>query len=129
MKRRQVGLAGIVVLVALFAVGTFHGQEHSAGQQAKQPKAMSSMDGAVFCPMKSTGQLCNHGTAYLLKLTGAKRQSWTEIANRYNKAVEAATKQLLQEAKVGLSPEQLELVEKWFSRGLNPEINRLLATK
>jgi len=129
MNGRQIGLVGIAVLVALFAVGTFHGQEHSAGQQAKQVKAMPSMDGAVFCPMKSTGQLCNHGTADLLQLTGAKRQRWTEAANRYNKAVDAATKQLLEEATAELSPEELALVEMWFAKGLNPEINRLLAAK
>jgi len=132
MMQRTIAFAGTAVLATLFGIGIVLGQEHSAGHQAKQPEdksAMPDMSQAIFCPMKSTGQLCHHGTADLLKLTGAKRQQWTEAANRYNKAVEAATKQLLEEAKTTLSPEELALVEKWFAKGLNPEINRLLATQ
>ena len=133
MEAIRVGLASFVVF-ALLGVATFYGQEHGAGQQSKMdmPKMdMSKMDrpGTVFCPGMSTGQLCPMGTVNTLKLTGAKKQKWTEAANRYNKAVDAATKQLLEDSKTTLSPEEYAQVEKWFAEGLNPEINRLLAAK
>ena len=129
MRQRQVTLAYVGALAALLAVSTLYAQEHSAGHQAKTAQGTPSMSGAIFCPAKSTGQLCDHGTADVLKLSGAKRQSWTEAANRFNQTVEAATKQLLKDAKPTLSPEEYAQVEKWFAKGLNPEINRLLATK
>jgi len=131
MKKIGVGLASVAVF-ALLGVVTFYGQEHRAGQHAQQTAgsgSSSGMSGTIFCPAKSTGQLCDHGTVDVLKVSGAKRQSWSEAANRYNKSVEAATKQLLQDAKATLSPEQYAQVEKWFAKGLNPEINRLLTAK
>lgn len=131
MKRREVKLASVIFLGLLFASGTFYAQEQ-AGQHAQHTRGTSSatnMSGAIFCPAKSTGQLCDHGSADVLKVTGAKRQNWSEAANRYNKAVEAAQKQLLEDAKTALSPEEYAQVEKWFAKGLNPEINRLLAAK
>lgn len=129
MKWSRVITVSTIVLAVSFVVITLPAQEHGGGQNAKHSAASSSMSEAIFCPTKSTGQLCNHGTADVLKLSGTKRQQWTEAVNRYNKAVEAATKQLLQESKGSLSPEELALVEKWFAKGLNPEINRLLAAK
>lgn len=127
MKWNVLTVAGVAVLGALFGIGMLFGQEH-AGHHAQQ-QGTSSMAGAIFCPAKSTGQLCNHGSADVLKLSGAKRQSWTDAADRYNKSVEAATKQLLEDAKSTLSPEEYAQIEKWFAKGLNPEINRLLAAK
>lgn len=129
MKMIRVGLAG-VVLLGLISVGVFYGQEqYSAAQQHKMDMSKAEGSGTVFCPMKSTGELCRMGTVNTLKVTGAKKQSWTEAVNRYNKAVDAATKQLLEDSKTTLSPEQYAQVEKWFAKGLNPEINRVLAAK
>ena len=94
MKQRTMAFAATAVLATLFGFGIALGQEHSAGHQAKQPEGkspMPDMSQAIFCPMKSTGLLCSHGTADVLKLNGAKRDRWMEAANRYSKAVEAAT--------------------------------------
>lgn len=73
--------------------------------------------------------LCNHGTADLLKLSGSKREQWTKIANRYNERVEAATQDLLKEAKTLLSPEELAQVQNWLDKARNAELNKLLAAK
>jgi hypothetical protein len=63
-----------------------------------------------------------------LSVTGDKRDQWVAAARRYNKAVDAATVQLLEDAKGILSPEEQRLVESWFTKGLlNPQINRLIA--
>ena len=128
MKAIRVGLASFVVF-ALLGVAVFYGQAHGAGQQSKMDMSKKDHSGTVFCPGMSTGKLCPMGTVNTLKLTGAKKQKWTEAANRYNKAVDAATKQLLEDSKTTLSPEEYAQVEKWFAKGLNPEINRLLAAK
>jgi hypothetical protein len=128
LKQIGVGLAG-VVLFGLMSAGVSYGQAHGAGQQSKMNMSKMDMSGTVFCPGMSTGKLCPMGTVNTLKLTGAKKQKWTEAANRYNKAVDAATKQLLEDSKTTLSPKEYAQVEKWFAKGLNPEINRLLAAK
>ena len=104
MEWRNAIPVSMIVLAVLFSVIVLQAQEHSAGQHGTHGAASSSMSEAIFCPAKSTGQLCNHGTADVLKLSGAKRDKWTEAANRYNRAVDAATKQLLEEAKSELCP-------------------------
>lgn len=123
MKAIRVGLASLAVFV-LLSIANSYGQGHDARQHAK-----SEVVGEVFCPAKPTGQLCGHGTADLLKLSGEKRQKWAEAVGRYNKAVAAATKQLLEDSKPVLSPEEYAQVEKWFAKGLNAGINRLVAAK
>src|SRR6266481_5778372 len=60
----------------------------------------------VFCPAKSTGQLCGHGTAARLKLDGQNRERWNAVVRRYNEQVENAQKQLIEEARPFLTPEQ-----------------------
>ena len=80
----------------------------------------------VFCEGLSAGQLCLHGTVGVLDLQGGKRDRWSEIGRQYNKAVDTATKQFLQEAKTTLSPEEFARVEKWFDKGLNTVLNQLL---
>ena len=70
----------------------------------------------VFCEGLSAGQLCLLGTADVLKLQGAKKDRWNEISRQYNNAVDAATKELLQEAKATLSLEEFTRVETWFDR-------------
>lgn len=115
-------LASAFAAVVLLVGVTLSAQEN-AGQQAGQKRS------EVFCSAKKTGQLCNHGTADLLKLSGSKRERWTEIANRYNKSVETATKDLLTEAKAVLSPEEFAQVETWLDKARNAELNKLLAAK
>ncbi len=77
-----------------------------------------------------TGQLCP-GNADMFKLSGPKKQAYLEALNSYNKAVAAASKQFLADAKTkaGLSEAELALAQSWFAEGLNPEINKILAAK
>jgi hypothetical protein len=133
MKRSTLGVVVTTVLIALFAARTFHAQEHGAGQQGKMDMSkMTDASGApeIFCSHRGTGQLCP-GNAEMFNLSGAKKERYEEALNNYNKAVEAAQKQFLADAKqkVGLSQAELALTESWFAVGLNPEINKILATK
>lgn len=133
MKRSTVGLLVTAVLIALFAVGTLHAQEHPAVPQGKIDMSKttdSSGQPEIFCSHMGTGQLCP-GNAQMFNLSGAKKERYEEALNNYNKAVAAAQKQFLADAKdkVGLSQAELALAETWFAVGLNPEINKILATK
>ncbi|MCZ6750641.1 MAG: hypothetical protein O7E51_02295 [Acidobacteria bacterium] len=136
MNPAIVRLASLFVLTLLLAGGTAYAQEHEgqkhegmSHEKSSATKTSSETPPTIFCPTMTTGQLCSHGTADALKLSGAKRESWVAAARRYNKAVDAATKQLQEDMKSALTPEQLALVELWFAEGLNPEINRILAAK
>ncbi len=131
MNQATVRLASLFVLTLFLAGGTAYAQEHEGMNHEKSSatKTVSEAPPTIFCPTMTTGQLCSHGTADALKLSGAKREGWVAAARRYNKAVEAATKQLQKDVKSSLTPEQAALVELWFAEGLNPEINRILATK
>ena len=133
MKLSRVKLPFLIALLALFASGTFYAQEHGAGQHSKMDMSkMTDASGApeIFCPMMGTGQLCP-GNAQMFKLSGARKERYEEALNNYNKAVAAAQKQFLADvkAKAELSPTELALTESWLAVGLNPEINKILATK
>jgi len=118
----------MTVLVALFSAGTFYAQEHG-GASAKEGHAKSDAP-EIFCSHMGTGQLCP-GNAQMFNLSGAKKERYEGALNSYNKAVGAAQKQFLADAKdkVGLSPAELALTESWFAVGLNPEINKILSAK
>ena len=62
-----------------------------------------------------------------LSLEGAKREACVAAARRYNRAVDEA-KHLLSDADSLLTPKEKEEVERWFEKGLNPQINQLLST-
>jgi hypothetical protein len=133
MKRLTPGLVCMTVLMASIAVGTFYAQEHGAGEQGKMDMSKAADTSGmpeIFCSRKGTGQLCP-GNAQMFSLSGAKKERYEEALNNYNKTVEAAQKQFLADAKqkVGLSQAELALTETWFAVGLNPEINKILATK
>jgi hypothetical protein len=115
------------VLMTLFA-GTFYAQDH-AGAKTKEVQAKSGAP-EIFCGHMKTGQLCS-GNAQMFKLSAAQKEQYTQALNRYNKAVGESQKQFLEDAKtkVGLSETELALAESWFAEGLNPEINKILATK
>lgn len=128
MKRLPVGAIPVTALMLLFAVGT------SYAQQRAQPGGPGAAVAAaevpeVFCSHLGTGQLCP-GNARMFNLSGAQKERYLEALNAYNKTVEAASKQFLEDAKakVKLEPAQLVVAEKWFAVGLNPEINKILAT-
>jgi hypothetical protein len=133
MKRSNLRVLVTAVLIALFAVGTFHAQEHPAAHQDKMDMSKmkdSSSTPEIFCSRMGTGQLCP-GNAQMFNLSGARKEQYEEALNNYNKAVAAAQKQFLSDAKdkVGLSQAELALAETWFAVGLNPEINKILAAK
>jgi len=133
MKQLNLRMLIIAVLFALFAVGTFYAQEHPAAHQDKMDMSKmtdSTSQPEIFCSRLGTGQLCP-GNAQMFHLSGAKKERYEEALNNYNKAVGAAQKQFLADAKnkVGLSQAELALAETWFAVGLNPEINKILATK
>jgi hypothetical protein len=126
MKRSTVGL--MTALMIGLAVGTVYAQQHAGGTSAKTGDVVE-----VFCDHMGTGQLCagSNATAKLFNLSGAKKDRYIEAINTYNKAVAAASKQFLEDAKakVGLEPAQLAVAETWFTVGLNPEINKIIAVE
>lgn len=124
--------AGVIpmaaVLTLIVCCGTFYAQDRvGASAKAAQAKAEAS---EIFCGHMKTGQLCP-GNAQMFKLSAAQKEQYAQALNNYNKAVGEAQKKFLEDAKtkVGLSEVELALAESWFAEGLNPEINRILATK
>jgi hypothetical protein len=124
MKR----LLSMTVLVALLAAGTFYAQERSA-TGVKDAPAKSGVP-EIFCGHMKTGQLCS-GNAQMFKFSATQKEQYAQALNSYNKAVGEAQKLFLEDAKnkVGLSETELALAASWFAEGLNPEINKILATK
>ncbi len=129
MKRLTVGAISVTVLTILFAFGASYAQQRTEHGGASAPVEVLE----VFCNHLGTGQLCpgSNATAKLFNLSGAKKDRYIEAINTYNKAVAAASKQFLEEAKakVGLEPAQLAVAETWFTVGLNPEINKIIAVE
>ena len=121
MKLRRLRVVPVIALAVVSAAGTFYAQEH-ADHKSHVPQ--------VFCNRMKTGQLCS-GNAQMFKLSEAQKEQYTQALKSYNKAVGEAQKQFLEDAKtkVGLSEAELALAESWFAVGLNPEINKILATK
>jgi hypothetical protein len=126
----------LAAFIATLTWGTLFAQEHpagheqhGAGRQSTQPQAAPAAEPKeIFCPTMKTGQLCSHGTADTLGLEGVKREAWIAAARRYNRAVDEATKHLLSDADSLLTPQEKAEVERWFAKGLNPQINQLLET-
>ena len=112
-------------LVLAFATGA--GVLLAQGQALKQQAEQKAPE--VFCDGLSTGQLCLSNAPKVLKLDDAQKQRWTEAARQYNKAVDAATKQFLEQSKPVLSPGQFTTMQKWFDMGLNPVLNQVLSTQ
>src|SRR5262245_51956837 len=86
-----IGLIGALVAFASYAQQHDQVGQHNAAQG-------STDDLAIFCPTMKTGQLCTHGSANVLGLSGAKQEKWIEIARKYDRAVDAATLQLFKDA-------------------------------
>jgi hypothetical protein len=81
-------------------------------------KASASRDPSrppVFCPVKSAGQLCDHGTAAILNLKGEKRAQWYRMVEEYNRTVQSAQNRFVEQARKVLPPDQLVQVQKWFA--------------
>lgn len=126
MKLKNLKVVFLIALAALLAAVPFYAQDHG---KAKETHAKSDVP-EIFCSHMGTGQLCP-GNAQMFKLSDTQKQQYSQALNAYNKAVAAASKQFLEDAKtmVGLSETELALAQSWFAEGLNPEINKILATK
>ncbi len=126
MKLKNLRVVFPIALAALLAAVPFCAQDHG---KAKETHAKSDVP-EIFCSHMGTGQLCP-GNAQMFKLSDTQKQQYSQALNAYNKAVAAASKQFLEDAKtkVGLSETELALAQSWFAEGLNPEINKILATK
>jgi hypothetical protein len=83
----------------------------------------------VFCNTMQAGALCPTGTVGILKLSGPRAQQWLDAVGKYNAAVEAAARQLKADAKTMLTPNQMTELDRWLAKGLNPEVNKILASR
>src|SRR6266853_3403657 len=122
MRPTRTIVCGLVLaFVTSAGVLLAHGQtpKPQSGQRATE----------VFCDGLSTGQLCLSNAPRVLKLDEAQTQRWTEAARQYNKAVDAATKQFLEQSKPVLSPAQFASMQTWFDMGLNPVLNQVLSSQ
>jgi len=122
MKTTKATVCGLVLA---FAAGA--GILLAQGQAPKQQVEQKAPE--VFCDGLSPGQLCLSNAPKVLRLDDAQKQRWTEAARQYNKAVDAATKQFLEQSKPILSPGQFASMQKWFDAGLNPVLNQVLSTQ
>jgi hypothetical protein len=130
MQRLTARLIPMAAVLTLVTVETFYAQEHAGHEASAKDIHAKSYVPEIFCSHMGTGQLCP-GNAQMFKLSAAQKEQYSQALNNYNKAVAAASKQFLADAKdrVGLSSAELALAESWFAVGLNPEINKILATK
>ena len=114
-------------LSGTLAFATGAGVLLAEGQAPKQQVEKKAPE--VFCDGLSPWQLCLSNAPKVLRLDDAQKQRWTEAARQYNKAVDAATKQFLEQSKPILSPGQFATMQKWFDAGLNPVLNQVLSTQ
>lgn len=118
MNQRQCQILSRIVLVLLFltAGGSLIPVLGQCGPP--RPKPATSQDPSrnpVFCPVKSVGQLCDHGTAAILKLKGEKRAQWYRMVQEYNRAVQSAQDRFVEQARSVLPPVEYAQVQKWFA--------------
>lgn len=111
----------VVVGIAAVAAASADAQSSTAAQNQNATARQE-----VFCEGMSAGQLCPTGSGAVLRLEGAKKERWLAAANKYNQAVDAATKAFLADAKTTLSPQEFAQVEKWFDKNLNVLMNQQL---
>ncbi len=116
---------GIAISVVGLSLATLDARQRPAGQQGAAPAAAPE----VFCNTMQAGALCPTGTVSILKLSGPKVQQWLDAVGKYNEAVEAATRQLKADSKGVLTPAQLSELDRWMDKGINPEVNKLLASR
>lgn len=118
----RLGIAITIVGLSLAALDAR--QRPAERQQSAAPPVPE-----VFCNTMQAGALCPTGTVSVLKLSGPKVQQWMDAVGKYNAAVDNATKQLRADAKSILTPAQLAELDRWMDKGINPEVNRILASR
>ena len=121
---RTIFRLSIAVLVAGMSLATL-----DAGQRPAAQSTPATAAPEVFCNSMQAGTLCPTGTVSILKLSGPKVQQWLDLVNKYNEAVETATKQLKADSKSVLTPAQMSELDRWMEKGINPEVNKILASR
>lgn len=131
MKSKAITIVLLMGLMVFAATLVSYAQQHDHAAPTNQAGSSDAeqKDIDIFCSTMKTGQLCTHGTANNLGLSGRKQEQWVELARKYNKAVDAATLQLFKDADGVLTPAQLTQLKAWFAVGLNPQINQILYSK
>ena len=107
----------LVIAVASLSLATLHARQ----KPAAAPE--------VFCNTMQAGALCPTATVSILKLSGPNVQKWIDAIGKYNAAVENATRQLKADSKAFLTPAQTAELDRWMDKGLNPEVNKILASR
>jgi hypothetical protein len=118
---------GLAVVVVGLSLATLDARQAPAARQSSAGAVAPAPE--VFCNTMQAGTLCPTATVGILKLSGPKVQQWMDAVNKYNGAVESATKQLKAEAKSVLTPAQIAELDRWMASGINPEVNRILASR
>ena len=113
----------VAVLVVGLSLATLSAQQKAA------PQSSTAAAPEVFCNTMQAGALCPTGTVSVLKLSGPKVQQWLDVVETYNDTVEGATKKLKADARSLLTPAQMAELDRWLDKGLNPEVNRILASR
>ena len=116
---------GIGILVLAVSLVTLDARQRPASSQQSAPARAPE----VFCNTMQAGALCPTGTVSVLKLSGPKADQWLDAVQKYNDAVEGATRKLKADARNILTPAQMAELDRWMDKGLNPEVNRLLASR
>jgi hypothetical protein len=116
----------IAIVAAVIALSLSVLDARQRGTDRPQPAAGVP---EVFCDDMQAGALCPIGTVGILKLSGPTVQQWLDLVRKYNETVENATKQLKTDAKAILTPAQLAELDRWMDKGINPEVNRILASR
>lgn len=124
MKIGRISASGLVLILTTLVGAAVVVAQDQASKSKTEQKAPE-----VFCDGLSTGQLCLSNAPTVLKLNEAQKQRWHEAALQYNRAIDGATKQFLEQSKPILSPEQFASMQKWFEMGLNPVLNEVLNSK
>ena len=116
---------GIAVAVAALSLVTLDARQRPA--ERRQSDAAPAAE--VFCNTMQAGALCPTGTVSVLKLSGPKAEQWLDAVNKYNDSVLKASGQLKADARKILTPAQMAELDRWMDKGMNPEVNRILASR
>jgi hypothetical protein len=115
----------IAVIVVGLSLATLDARQRPAERQQSAAEPAPE----VFCNTMQAGALCPTGTVSVLKLSGPKVQQWLDAGGKYNDTVESTTKQLKADARGILTPAQMAELGRWMEKGINPEVNRILASR
>ena len=117
------------LVIASIVVGLSLAALDARQRPAERQPSAAAPAAEVFCNTMQAGALCPTGTVSVLKLSGPKVQQWLDLVGKYNDAVETATKQLKADAKSVLTPAQIAELDRWMDKGINPEVNKILASR